>query len=150
MVPRHFLWVRMSSLSKGEGSELQIWSAGACSRFRIGDDLQGTKRRQAAALQKVTGFIVERPLRAVQPPIPDYPQKTSRNLGLFQRAGAGKWRRALLQDRLAMTRQPKGADGEREIRRGTSSFLHSAFCILHFPNAFLTTSKGHSNGSDPT
>ena len=79
LVPRHFLWVRISSLSKGEGSDLQIWSAGACSRFRIGDDLQGTKRRQAAALQKVTGFIVERPLRAVQPPIPDYPQKTSRN-----------------------------------------------------------------------
>jgi ribosomal protein L28 len=35
-----------------------IWSAGACSRFRIAHEVRQAERRQAAALQKITGFIL--------------------------------------------------------------------------------------------
>ena len=49
--------MRLRALSEYRGWPLIIWSAGACSRFRIGHDPHRAKRRQAAALHKVTGSI---------------------------------------------------------------------------------------------
>jgi len=58
----------------------------ARSRFRIGHNFRGIKRRQAAALQKVRGFIEERTPLLVQPRILDTHKKrrgTRNTLSLF-------------------------------------------------------------------